>query len=68
MILWIYSALKCCVARNLPLRGSNEKLYQDSNDNLIGLAEMMAIFDVMMQDHVRCINNKLWNTVSLSWG
>ena len=58
VILRIYSALKCCATHNLPLRGSNEKLYQDSNSNFLGLVEMIAEFDVIMQDHVRRIKNR----------
>ncbi|TYI21992.1 hypothetical protein ES332_A06G076000v1 [Gossypium tomentosum] len=38
--------------------GSNKKLYQDSNDNFPGLIEMIVEFNVIMHDHVRCIQHR----------
>ncbi|GJQ70636.1 hypothetical protein Trydic_g23026 [Trypoxylus dichotomus] len=53
----IVSGIKYLAQRNIALRGSNSKLYEPNNSNFLGLIEMMATFDPVMQEHLRRIRS-----------
>lgn len=48
----IIEIVRYLAKHNLAFCGTNEKLYQNSNDNFLGLVEMLAKFDPVMKEHV----------------
>ena len=54
----IVCIVKFLAKHNLAFRGTNSKLYEDSNGNFLGLVEMLVEFDPIIQEHVRRITSE----------
>ena len=44
--------MKCLAKNNMSFRGTHERIYEDNNDNFLGLIEMIAEFNLVMQEHI----------------
>ncbi|KAL5736514.1 hypothetical protein ACOSQ2_031302 [Xanthoceras sorbifolium] len=58
VLVRIIFIVRCLSSRGLAFRGENEKIYQDKNGNFLGLLELIAEFDFIMQEHFKRILNK----------
>ncbi|XP_071739856.1 uncharacterized protein [Rutidosis leptorrhynchoides] len=58
VLVRIIATVKCLAIYNLPFRGTNGKLYENSNGNFLGILQMIAEFDPVMKQHFRRIENK----------
>ena len=53
----IITIIKYLYKNNLAFHGTNEKIYQKGNGNVLSLIELLVEFDPVMQEHVKRIKN-----------
>ena len=57
VLVRIITIIKYISKNNLAFHGTNEKIYQKGNGNFLSLIELLAKFDLVMQEHVKRIKN-----------
>uniref|UniRef100_A0A7N0VIW6 TTF-type domain-containing protein n=1 Tax=Kalanchoe fedtschenkoi TaxID=63787 RepID=A0A7N0VIW6_KALFE len=57
VLLRIICIVKFLTKHSLAFRGTKERLHENNNGNFLGLIEMLAEFDPIIQEHVRRITN-----------
>ncbi|XP_020266532.1 zinc finger MYM-type protein 1-like [Asparagus officinalis] len=54
----LISIVKYLAKYNLAFRGKNQRIDKENNRNFMGLVQMVAEHDKVMEEHLRCIQNK----------
>ncbi|XP_065677373.1 zinc finger MYM-type protein 1 [Hydra vulgaris] len=54
----LIALVRVLATQNLAFRGTNEKLYNNANGNFLKFVEYLALFDPLMNEHVRKIKNQ----------
>ena len=57
VLLRILATVKALAKSNSSFCGNKKKIYQENNENFLAIIESIGIFDPVMQEHIRQIEN-----------